>query len=328
MRVGILGAGGIARSMASTLRAMRRSGENVELYAVASRDEARARTFAERETATVAYGSYEAMLQDENVDLVYIATPHSHHAEQMHLCLAYGKPVLCEKAFTGNAGQAASVLQEAEEKKILVTEAIWTRYMPSRQMLRDLIQAGEIGEVTGLRANLGYRVGQLDRLRLPELAGGALLDMGVYCLNFAAMVLGAPDRIRATGVLTETGVDLSDSISLVYPNQVVADLYTSMATNTDRSGIVYGSKGYLWVDNINNIGRIEVWRPDHSRLFPERILPVPQQLTGYEYQVRSCMHALADGEIECPEMPHAEILQIMREMDEIRGQLGVRYPFD
>ena len=328
MRLGILGAGGIAHAMAATVQAMRRNGEQVELYAVASRDLKKAEAFAAREGAGLAFGSYEQMLEDKNLDLVYVATPHSHHAEHVKMCLEHGKAVLCEKAFTGNAAQAEEVLREAEEKNILVTEAIWTRYMPAREMISDLIRSGEIGEVTGLRANLGYRVGNLDRLKLPELAGGALLDMGVYCLNFAAMVLGEPERVCATGVLTGTGVDLSDTISLIYPGKITADLYTTMAANTDRIGVVYGTEGYLQVDNINNPGRVEVWRPDRNRLFPERILPVPQQLTGYEYEVRACMRALEKGQIECPEMPHSETLRIMREMDTIRAQMNVKYPFD
>ena len=328
MRLGILGAGGIAHAMAATVQAMRRNGEQVELYAVASRDLKKAEAFAAMEGAGLAFGSYEQMLEDKNLDLVYVATPHSHHAEHVKMCLEHGKAVLCEKAFTGNAAQAEEVLREAEEKNILVTEAIWTRYMPAREMISDLIRSGEIGEVTGLRANLGYRVGNLDRLKLPELAGGALLDMGVYCLNFAAMVLGEPERVCATGVLTGTGVDLSDTISLIYPGKITADLYTTMAANTDRIGVVYGTEGYLQVDNINNHGRVEVWRPDRNRLFPERIVPVPQQLTGYEYEVRACMRALEKGQIECPEMPHSETLRIMREMDTIRAQMNVKYPFD
>ena len=176
MKIGILGAGGIARSMSSTLRGMRANGEDVELWSVGSRDAGKAEQFARREGFQKAFGSYSDMLDDPELDLVYIATPHALHAEQMMLCMERGKAVLCEKAFTGNAAQAERVLQTAKEKHILAAEAIWTRYMPSRGMIRDVLDSGEIGDVTALTANLGYTISGVERIIRPELAGGALLE--------------------------------------------------------------------------------------------------------------------------------------------------------
>ena len=190
MKIGILGAGGIAVQMAKTVAGMK----DVENYAVAARSFERAQAFAEKYGFSKAYGSYEEMLADPQVDLVYIATPHSHHYLHAKMCLEAGKNVLCEKAFTVNADQARKLFALAKEKNLLITEAIWTRYMPSRKMIDDIISSGVIGEVTAVIANLNYAISEVERIRKPELAGGALLDVGVYTINFASMVLG--DKLR------------------------------------------------------------------------------------------------------------------------------------
>ena len=173
MNVGILGAGGIATTMAHTLNGM----EGVTAYAVASRDLDRAQNFAREYQVEKAYGSYEELLADEKVDLVYIATPHSHHFEQAKQGIFYGKPVLCEKAFTANAVQARELLDFAKEKGVFITEAIWTRYMPSRKIITDILASGELGEVHMLSANLGYRIADRERLIRPELAGCGYLSV-------------------------------------------------------------------------------------------------------------------------------------------------------
>ena len=329
LNVGILGAGGIARSMSATLRAMRQQGEEVCLFAIASRDQAKADAFAAREGCLKAYGSYEAMLDDPQIGLVYLATPHAMHAEEIRQCADAGKAVLCEKAFAGNLRQAEEALSFAAKKKVLVTEAIWTRYMPSRRMIQDLIDAGEIGIPQLLTANLGYAIRNVERVRRPELAGGALLDVGVYTLNFASMFLGnAITRMESSALLMDTGMDLTDSITFHYESGAAAQLMCTAALRTDRCGIIYGDKGWLRVDNINNPHLIEIWSAEDRAFHPRRILEVPRQLTGYEYEVEACMKALAEGRLECPEMPHSETLEIMRQMDALRESWGVRYPFD
>ena len=204
MNVGILGAGNIAGKMACTLNGMK----DATAYAVASRDLKRAQSFAKEYQMEKAYGSYEEMLADDKVDLVYVATPHSHHLEHGKLCISYGKPVLCEKAFTANAAQARELLDYAKEKGVFITEAIWTRYMPSRKIITDILESGELGDIHMLSANLGYSISHKERLVKPELAGGALLDVGIYPLNFASMFLGN-DIVNITSacVKHETGVD-------------------------------------------------------------------------------------------------------------------------
>lgn len=186
VKIGIIGAGWIAEQMAITLRGM----TGVEAYAIASRSMQNAREFADRWGFARAYGSYEEMLDDEQVQLVYIATPHSHHLEHARMSLLRGKPVLCEKAFTANARQAEELLNLAHERNLFITEAIWTRYMPLSQTINKLIADGAIGHPMTLSANLGYPIGNRERLMQPALAGGALLDLGVYALNFASMVFG------------------------------------------------------------------------------------------------------------------------------------------
>ncbi len=320
MKVGIIGAGNIAASMASTLKGV----SEAEGYAVASRDLQKAQDFAKLHGFTKAYGSYEELVQDAQVDIVYIATPHSHHYEHAKLCIENGKHVLCEKAFTMNASQAEELFDMAAEKKVLITEAIWTRYMPSRKMINDLLEEGVIGNVHTLTANLSYVISDKDRMVRPELAGGALLDLGVYTLNFALMHFGNDyQKMTSTAVMTATGVDGQECITLTYPDGKFAVLISGMYGLSDRNGVFYGSKGYMIVENINNPQSIDVY--NSSRECIQHIV-VPQQITGYEYQVQEMIQCIREGKMECPSMPHKETLRVMRMMDELRKEWGVIYP--
>lgn len=324
MKLGILGAGFIAHVMADTVRRMQAAGHGeVELYAVAAREEDRARDFARQYGMPCAFGSYEAMLQDPAVDFVYIATPHSHHYRHIKLCVDHGKPVLCEKAFTVNARQADDVLRRARARGVLVTEAIWTRYQPMRRMLDEVLQSGVIGRPQLLTANLGYAMTQNRRIVDPALAGGALLDVGVYALNFAEMVFGRADGVQGLCTKHETGVDLTDSITLTWADGRAAHLTAAANAVTDRYGAVYGTDGYLLVENINNPQKITVF-DGHNR--PVRELPCPSQLTGYEYELLETVRCLEQGLVECPSMPHAETVHMMEVMDHLRAQMGIVYP--
>ena len=326
--IAILGCGSIARTMAATLRGMRDAGEAVCLYAAASRDLARAQAFAAQEGFEKAYGSYEEMAADPLVDLVYVASPHSHHAEHMKLCIEHGKAVLCEKSFTGNARQAREVLALAKEKNVLVAEAIWTRYMPSRKIIDDLIASGAIGEPKLLTANLHYAIDHVRRIREPELAGGALLDVGVYPLNFCSMFFGNDVvRMESSVKLMDTGVDESESFSFYYADGREAHMHAGTVCRSDRRCSICGTKGYIVVENVNNPEKITLYlaQEDHKI---EHDIPIPAQISGYEYQVRACMKALESGAIECPDMPHSETIRVMELMDALRAQWGVKYPFD
>ena len=328
MNVAILGAGSIAGSMAHTLQGMKAKGRPVALYAVASRSGERARAFAEKWGFEKAYDSYEAMLSDPAVDLVYVATPHSHHAEHTRLCIDHGKAVLVEKAFTANARQAREVLTYAKEKGVLVTEAIWTRYMTVRKIVDDLLAAGEIGEPKLLTANLGYLIDGKERIVRPELAGGALLDVGVYVLNFASMTFGDDvARMESSVTMFDTGVDCAESIDLYYRDGRIAKLYATANVRTDRHCMIYGTKGAIMLDNVNNPQIVTIY-DDVQRGPVRQVIPVPEQITGYEYEVEACMKALETGALECPEMPHAQTIHMMEVMDALRAQWGMVYPFE
>lgn len=319
MKLGILGAGGIASTMAKTVAGMK----DVEAYAVAARDLERARVFAQKYEVKKAYGSYEEMLADDEVELVYIATPHSHHYLHAKMCLEAGKYVLCEKAFTVNAEQAQKLFDLAKEKKLLITEAIWTRYMPSRKMINDIIESGVIGEVTAVTANLSYTVSHVERIRKPELAGGALLDVGVYPINFASMVLGDKVKdVKATAIF-QNGVDILDSIAMVFEGDRMATLQCGAREISDRMGSIFGTRGYMQVQNINNPEKITVFDTEHKEVAS---YVVPEQISGYEYEVESCMKAIQEGKLECPEMPHAETIRIMKIMDDIRKSWNYEIP--
>ena len=324
MKVGILGAGNIAGTMAATLRGMKAGGEDVELYAVASRSQDKAEAFAREQGVQKAFGSYADMLKDDGVDLVYVATPHSHHAEHMKLCIEHGKAILCEKSFTGNARQAEEILNLAEQKRIPLTEAIWTRYQPARKIIDDVIASGKIGEVKLVTSALCYGIKDTRRIHDPALAGGALLDLGVYVLNFASMILGTDiQRMESSVQLLDSGMDAQETITLFYPNGVMANLMASVMAFGDRDCYVMGTEGWITTDNVNNPVNLVLHKDGK-----EEILPVPEQITGYEYEVRSCQRMLAEGKLECEEMPHAETLRIMKLMDSLRKDWGVRYPFD
>ncbi len=321
-RIGIIGCGWIAEKMAITLQGM----ENVQAYAIASRDIHKARNFAKQWNFTHAYGSYEEMLDDEGVDLVYIATPHSHHYDHTRLSLLKGKPVLCEKSFTANAKQAEALIQLAKEKNLFLTEAIWTRYMPLSQTIRELIDSGVIGQPILLTANLGYPNYDWERMHKPELAGGALLDLGVYTLNFAAMAFGT-DIVKTTStcIKSATGIDAQNSITLEYADGKMAVLNSSLLAKSDRQGIISGDKGFMIVENINNPQQVRVYDEDY-RL--KATYDCPPQITGYEYQVYASIEALNNGWLESPYMPHAETLRIMQQMDALRKEWGIIYPFE
>lgn len=324
MNLGILGAGRIAVTMAETIRKLNDSGNHtVRLYAVGARDLDRARAFAAANGVEKAYGSYEEMLRDPELDFVYIATPHSHHYQHIKLCADHGKHVLCEKAFTVNARQAQEALAYAKARGVLVTEAIWTRYQPMRQKIADVLSSGVIGKPTMLTANLCYTITEKERIVRPELAGGALLDVGVYCLNFAEMVFGHAQGVQGSCTKGETGVDLTDSMTLTWQDGRVAILNAASTCLSDRQGVVYGTNGFLVVENINNPQSYRVYNDQYELV--EQV-DCPPQLTGYEYEVLETADCISRGLLECPSMPHSETIHMMEVMDHLRSQMGISYP--
>lgn len=321
MKMGIIGAGWIADMMGKTLQPH----EDMR-YAIAARDLGRAQEFAKKYGFKKAYGSYEELVKDPEVELVYIATPHSHHYAHTKLALEHGKAVLCEKAFTANAREARELIEMAEKKGLFLTEAIWTRYMPLSIKVRELCESGIIGRPRLLTASLCYPMEHKERIQRPELCGGSLLDLGVYSINFARMYFGE-DIVKSTSMFatTDTGIDIQGSMSFLYRDGRIANIQSSACSASANLGIINGDKGYIVVDNINNPHVATVYNVDHEVV---EVHETPKQITGYEFQVYACEEALKNGWLESPYMPHEETIKVMEVMDELRAQWGVVYPND
>ncbi len=321
-RLGIIGAGWIAEKMAQALAPL----HDIEAYAIASRSIDKAQAFAREHNIPKAYGSYEEMVADPDIDLVYIATPHSHHFEYAMLALEHGKPVLVEKAFTANAAEAEKLIGTAREKGLFITEAIWTRYMPLSHKVKEIMESGIIGEPRIITATLCYMMEHKERIVKAELCGGALLDLGVYVLNFARMYFGT-DIVRTVSNchLGPSGMDMHECISLSYADGKMANLQAGALCLNDRQGIISGTEGYIRIDNINCPECIEVWR---NYELVERYVKPEEMINGYEYQVIECKRCIEDGLKESPMMPHQETIDIMKQMDALRKEWGVKYPMD
>ena len=341
MKFAILGCGHIATKMAAAVKALEKRDMGVEAYAVASRSLEKAQKFADDYGFGRAYGSYEELAKDPQVDLIYIATPHSEHYANVLLCLEHGKNLLVEKAFTANALMASEVIALAEEKGVFLCEAMWTRFLPAVQMVKDWIFAGKIGKVESVEADFSMPLTHSERLKNPALAGGALLDLGIYSLTFADIFLtdakicrvgrdeGCVEnhivQTRSRCVKFPTGVDATDWIDLTYKNGVVAYLKTSMVAPLKNEGVIYGTDGFIRVQNLNDM--VEIQRFDVTGEMLESVIP-PRIENCYEYEVLGCKAALEMGLKECPEMPHAKTMQMMTQMDSLRQAWGVNYPFE
>ncbi|MFV0361812.1 MAG: Gfo/Idh/MocA family protein [Suipraeoptans sp.] len=314
MKVGIIGTGNIASKMAQTISQI----EGMECYAIASRNMESAEVFKKEYEFLKAYGSYEQMIQDEGVELVYIATPNSCHFDEAMNCLSHNKPVLVEKAFTVNAKQAEKLVEASKVNDVLLTEGMWTRFMPSVKIIKGIICEGTIGEIVSINANMGNNVKHMQRIVDPELAGGALLDVGIYALTFSCMFLGTEiEMVHSLCKQYQTGVDAANVICLKYKKGQLATLHSSIINTTDRSGVIYGTKGYIVADNINNIKTLKIYNAKNVLI---KNMSVPKQISGYEYELIAVKNALEKGYKECEEMTRAESVEMMRIMDQVREQ--------
>ena len=326
LRVGVIGAGWIAEKAAITLNGL----HDCMIYAIASRSQARADEFAAKWGVPRAYGSYAQLIADADVDLVYVATPHSHHFDVTRQALMADKPCLVEKAFMANCRQADEIIRIARERGVFLAEAVWTRYQPIVHTVRQLISSGRIGTPRLVTATLGYSMGPKPRIMQPDLCGGALLDLGVYALNFVRMFFPLPvSTMQCSWVKSDTGMDITNAITLVLDGgsdgQLLCNLQSSASCVGDNIGVIAGTQGNLIIDNINNPQTVTVNGPD--RTYVETI-HVPQQITGYEYEFQACRQALLTGQLEAEAMPLSETMYIMAQMDELRRRMGVVYPMD
>ncbi|MCG7209484.1 Gfo/Idh/MocA family protein [Streptomyces arenae] len=324
VRWGILATGGIAAAFAADLVDL----PDAEIVAVASRSAGAAEGFAERFGIGRAYGDWESLARDEDVDVVYVATPHSAHRAAAGLCLEAGRNVLCEKAFTVNGREAEELVALAKEHDRFLMEAMWTYCNPLVRRLTALVRDGAIGEVRTVQADFGLEgpFPPAHRLRDPALGGGALLDLGVYPVSFAHLLLGEPDGMSARAVLSEEGVDLQTGALLSWESGALAMVHCSIAGGTGTTASVTGSHGRIDIpDGFFNPERFVLHRDGRD---PEEFAmdPADGPRTTLRHEAREVMRALRTGEKESPLVPLSGTLAVMRTLDTLREQIGVRYP--
>ena len=323
LRWGILAPGGIARSFATALRA----GTGQQLQAVASRTLSRAQSFADDFGVTTAYGSYADLVADPDVDVVYVASPHSEHRAQAILATTAGKPVLVEKAFARNATEARDIVESASTAGVFAMEAMWTRFLPHIDVVRRCLEDGLLGEVHTVHADHGqplYPDGP-PRLAEPSLAGGALLDLGIYPVSFAHFVLGDFADVTATGIRTDSGVDAQAAIGVTSSTGAMGVLGTTMVTKTPTVAAVCGTRARLEIDGPFYAPRavVRLVATDGTEL--DRFSN-PDTEHGLHFEAAEVARRVTAGELESPLMPLAETLTIMDALDDVRAQIGVRYP--
>jgi len=320
---GIVGPGSIARKFARDLRVAR----GAQLRAVAGRDLERARAFADEFGAALAFDDLHALAAAPSVDIVYIATPHHAHFAAAKLLLRLGKPVLIEKPLTVNSAQARELVAIARENRVFLMEAMWTRFLPVYRRVRKGIGEGRIGQCRMVTSHFCVR-GEMDpakRWLNPDLAGGGLLDLGVYNLAMTQFVFGGkPDRIHALARFADTGVDEMLSVSLGYPGNGLAQFACGFAALGDNSLMVAGEAGRLLIPAPFLSAQEATWTVGNE----EETIREPFRGEGFEYEIEEAMRCLQAGEIESPLMPLADTLATTETMDEIRTQIGLRYPFE
>lgn len=320
-RWGIIGTGGIARTFARDISFL----PNHNVVAVGSRTKAKAEEFAS-EFSAQGYGSYEELVASD-VDAVYVATPHSLHAANSILALNAGKPVLCEKPFAVNAVQAEEMVKAARLNEVALMEAMWSRFLPHYQVVRDIVASGELGELVSLYADHGQPLpaDRYYRLHAPELAGGALLDLGIYPISLAFMVLGEPDSIIALSESTRSGVDAQTSMIFSYFTGQQAILTTTLKVRTPCTAQIIGTKGRINIES-------NFYTPTSMQVIIDgklaREYPKEYQGHGIREQAKEFAHIVKSGEVESPLMSHQESISIMNVMDEVREIIGLRYPFE
>lgn len=321
IRWGILGCGNIANKFAEALQKT----ENSVTLAAAARDKGRAEAFAEKWNFERSYGSYTELVNDEDVDIIYIATPHSYHYAHAKLCLEAGKHVLCEKPFTVNLRQLETLIRLAQERKLFLMEALWSKFMPGIIKVKELIDRGEIGDVVTMEADFGINFPYHPDHRLfnPLLAGGALLDLGIYPLFLSLYLFGKPTVLKAHSVLNDNKIDLTTSIISQSSSGTVSHLNTTTQAHTPVKARILGTKGNIEFDNwwftpVNITIRREKQEP--------QILKFPPRVNGYEYEAEEAVNCLLSGKTESDIMPFEFSLLLMEQMDEIRRITGIEYP--
>lgn len=322
IRWGILGCGHIAHSFAHSMQFV----ENAEISAVASRTPGKAAKFAAQFKVARSFTTYEDLVAQADLDVIYIATTHNFHYANMLLCLENNKAVLCEKAFTLNRFQAEDVFQRARAKKLFVMEGMWMKFNPCFQYLQNFIREGKIGDVRLIKANFGIHVpfNPSHRLYNPNLAGGSLLDLGVYPLTFARVLYEkSPVRIESTAYLGKTGVDEESSYILEFPEKKQAMLYASCRVETPHVASIFGTMGRIQVPNFFHPSGFEWTYNNDSKV---QKVDLPYDSPGYQYEIEEVNFCLQKGKMESKIQSWTDSLEIMSLMDNIRQQWRLKYP--
>lgn len=323
IRVGILGPGAIVRRMYSDFYKAR----GLEITAVASRSMERAREAAAQYGAKYALGSYEELARCPEVDLVYIATPHAFHCDQAVLMMEHGKHVLCEKSMAANDSQARRMIACARRNRVFLMEAMWSRFFPAMEKLRELLGQGIIGRVRHVRADFSFfsPFDPQSRLYAPELAGGALLDVGIYVLSAASMVLGTNiERCQSICQKAENGVDALDVIQLGFAGGATAQLMCGVRASSGQDEVIYGEKGRIEIPDFWHTTRFRVIKNDGARVE----FSFPAENEGHHYQFVHARECILNNRLESDVMPLDESLALSRLMTALRREWGVVYPFD
>lgn len=319
---GILGPGGIAKAFATDLKLL----DGHSVAAVGSRTLKNAQYFANTFGGT-AYGSYEALVADPSVDAIYVATPHPAHKDNVVLALNAGKPVLCEKPFAVNAKEAQEMVAAAQKNNVAMMEAMWSRFLPHYAQVREIVASGVLGKILTVHADHGQRLADQNIARLvePALAGGALLDLGIYPVSFAHMVLGNPTKIASSGVLTDKGVDAQTSMIFDYADGAQAVLNTTMIEQTPCRAVVAGVDGWLEIDRV-------FYTPTSMRvtLFDGSVTEYPTNYTGHglREQAEAFKKLVQSGHTQSAILNWKDTVDIMQTLDSVRSQIGLHYPFE
>jgi predicted dehydrogenase len=322
IRWGILGTGNIAHSFAKGLAAL----PDAQLQAVGSRQQVTADAFGAEFSVPNCHSSYEALADDGDVDVIYVATPHTSHSENTIRCLEAGKPVLCEKPFALNAGQAERMIGAASSRGLFLMEAMWTRFVPAVAKTREWIASGAIGPVKAVLADMGFRArfDPASRLFNPDLGGGALLDLGVYPVSFASMILGAhPVEVSALAQFGNTGVDEDCAVMLKYESGALATAHCTVGARTPTEARIIGEEGWIEVHPPFYAATTATL---HRSGGDVEEAPLPLTGNGYNYQAAAVMECLRAGELQSSIMPLDESLAIMQLLDRIRADIGLVYP--
>jgi predicted dehydrogenase len=318
----ILGPGGIATAFAKDLALL----DGHSIGAVGSRSLANAENFA-AQFGGKAYGSYEALVHDPAIDAVYVATPHPAHHDNVIMALNAGKPVLCEKPFSVNAVEAQAMVDAASQNKVALMEAMWARFLPHYAKVREIVASGVLGPIHSIHADHGQRLADqgISRLVEPSLAGGALLDLGIYPISFAHMILGNPASIHSAAVMTDKGVDAQTSMIFSYNHGAQAVLTTTMIEQTPCRAVVAGLNGWLEIDRtFYNPASMRVVMNDGS------VIQYPNTYTGHglREQAESFKQLVQSGKLESEILTWKDTVDIMKSMDTVRQQIGLKYPFE